>query len=338
MKKYYTIALLMLGFTMIHAQDIQFSQFYGNSLFMNPSFAGGFHQPKANIHYRGQWLNLEARYNTYLTSIDGFSTKHNSGYGLMIMRDVQGPGRLGSTDISAFYSYELKINRKWTARAGGRAAIISQSLDYSALRFPSQYDDNGLTSTTSPSQNIGNGNIIYPDVSFGTLIFNRDFWFGAAGHHLSQPNQSFINDGLNKLPMSLSFITGYKIHIERHDGLHHNNDEKSISPTVHYKVQGKSDQLDFGMYAHYHKLLTGIWYRGIPVKKFQSNIQNNESMSFMLGMRTKHFIIRYSYDAVVSTLTVSNPRGAHEVGITVINPFSDKRRRPQRRIPCPNFI
>lgn len=340
MKKYLIIALALFLTVESQAQDIQFSQFYGNSMFMNPAFTGGFHRPRATMHYRGQWLNLDARYNTFLAGVDWFAGDYNSGFGIMAMRDIQGGNRLSSTELSGLYSYELKLNKTMTLRAGGQATYVSRYLDYSQLRFPSQYNDNGLQSQFGPSHDIGNDRITYADVSFGALFFTDQIWAGIAGHHLNEPNQSFINDGLNNLPMSISFIGGYKFYFDRHDGLQHNNVEKSISPTFHYKIQGKSDQFDLGVYGHYNMLMAGVWYRGIPFKKFQSNIQNNESMVVMFGVRTNHMIIRYSYDAVVSTLTVANPRGGHEIGITLVDPFKFSRHKKhhQRRLPCPNFI
>lgn len=338
MRKLLIYFLFLFTVLSSEAQDVQFSQFYANSTFINPAFTGGFHQPRLSLHYRGQWLNLQARYNTMLASFDAFSTKYNSGIGVMLLRDVQGAGRINTTDLAFLYSYELKLNREWTVRAGGQGTLVTRSLDYSALFFPSQYDDSGLVTRSSASHDIGAGNITFFDVSFGGLIYSKHIWLGVAGHHLNEPNQSFINDGVNTLPMSLSLIAGYKFTFEKHDGLRHNNDEKSISPTIHYKAQGTSDQIDFGVYGHYNILLAGMWYRGIPFKKFKANIRNNESLIFMFGVRTHHFIARYSYDAVVSSLTVANPRGAHEIGITLVDIFKRRKRHPQRRLPCPNFI
>jgi type IX secretion system PorP/SprF family membrane protein len=338
LKKLLTISLILFSLAAADAQDVQFSQFYGNSMFMNPAFAGGFHKPRVSMHYRGQWLNLDARYNTMLASFDDFSSKYNSGYGIMVMKDVQGGNRLSSTEASLLYSYEIKVNRKITARAGGQASFVSRNLDYSQLRFPSQFDDNGLQSKFGDSHTLGNDKINFVDVTFGGLVFTETIWAGFSGHHLNEPNQSFINNGLNNLPMSLSFIAGYKYQFNKKNGLQHNNVEKSISPTVHYKVQGKADQVDFGVYGHYNMLMAGFWYRGIPFKKFNANIQNSESFVVMFGVRTSHFIFRYSYDAVVSTLNAANPRGGHEIGITLVDIFKRSKSRPLKRIPCPNFI
>ncbi len=320
------------------SQDIQFSQFYANALYINPAFAGGLNMERITFHYRGQWRGLDAKFNTYLASADMYFHKSRSGLGLYVLRDVQGNNTISSTEVAFDYAYQLNITRTLTFRMGGQLSVISRFLDYSQLRFPSQYTDDGFQSPTSVSHAIGNDRTTFPDVSFGGLLYNKNFWTGIAAHHLNQPEQSFIQDNVYKLPIRWSVIGGYKILLYRtRNGLHIREEEKSITPTFQYKKQGSSDQVDLGAYLHYHQIMVGLWYRGIPFKQLES-IQNNEAMIAMLGFRFKHWVFRYSYDFTVSTLSQAGTSGAHEISFSLIDFIQRHKRKPPRSIPCPNFM
>lgn len=49
-------ALLLSSLTVLNAQDAHFTQFYANSLYLNPAFAGAERCPKISLNYRNQWL------------------------------------------------------------------------------------------------------------------------------------------------------------------------------------------------------------------------------------------------------------------------------------------
>jgi hypothetical protein len=60
------------------------------------------------------------------------------------------------------------------------------------------------------------------------------------------------------------------------------------------------------MYATIEPLVIGAWYRGIPFKKYEQNINNHESLVFLAGFRQDKFSIGYSYDLTISTLGASS--------------------------------
>ena len=82
-------------------QDIQFSQFYGSPLYLNPAFTGSAHNYRAILHQRLQWPSLDAKYTTTLFSLDGYSNEYKSGLGLVFFKDVQGKNIISSTEVAA---------------------------------------------------------------------------------------------------------------------------------------------------------------------------------------------------------------------------------------------
>ncbi len=335
----FIIVFLVLLSQSLVAQDVQFSQFYAVPTYQNPAFAGSAHAARGILHNRLQWLRLNSNYKTVLVSGDTYLSRYNSGIGIIASRDWQGDGILNSTEVGLQYSYELPISSTFTVRAGLQGSLVSRSLNYATLRFPSEFTD--TTGYTGPSGKYPSGteSILYPDFSAGTVLYSDKIWVGFSAHHLNQPSQSFLDDPANaRLPMKIAFTGGYKINIQSRGYLAYGSDdaEVSITPTFHYKFQGKSDQLDLGLYGIYDQLLLGFWYRGLPIKKLKADIPNNESVILFLGWRVQNWSFGYSYDMTISRLQQARTRGAHEFNITYVHHVRHKK-KPMKRLPCPSF-
>jgi type IX secretion system PorP/SprF family membrane protein len=312
------------------AQDIQFSQFYNNPLVLNPAFAGSTHQTRGILHQRLQWMGLDAQFRTSSISLDHFFAKQKSGIGLLLLHDVQGQSYISNSTIQLNYAYELSISKKLSLRAGINAAYQSRSLNYQVLSFPDQYNNSGLVSTTSAENNIQNKKNIL-DINTGLLLYSNHFWISLAVDHITQPNTSFLNEK-NNLPIKTGIAGGYRFSLTQDSKA-----KRWLIPTFYYKSQGKSDQLDIGTYLLYDSWMTGVWYRGIPFKKYDQ-MQNNESMVVLLGYKYKSWSLAYSYDITVSTLNNARSGGSHEISLTYLHTFSKQQNKKiLKKIPCPEF-
>ena len=318
------------------AQDYQFSQFYANILYLNPAFAGSAHKNRIILHQRLQWPALDARYTTSVASYDRYFARANSGIGVIATRDVQGGSNISSTDISIQYAYELSISSKYTFRAGLQAGYVSRNINYSVLTFPDQYTVDGYTNSNT-QEPFGAQKKNYLDLSSGGIFYSEKFWVSLAYAHMNTPNQSFYGDN-SPLPVKFSFTGGYRFSLNRKMNANELSDRKKsfLIPTFHYKTQGKSDQLDLGVYALLGDIMLGTWYRGIPIKNY-SNIVNNESMVVLIGYKYKNLSLGYSYDFTVSKLTTAKTGGAHEFNLTYLFGDPKTKKKPLRRIPCPDF-
>lgn len=318
------------------AQDVQFSQFYAVSPYQNPAFIGGAHALRAMVHSRVQWPGLDANYTTYLASVDNFAHKANSGYGLMITHDRQGSNTISTTSIDLQYAYEIPVTADFTIRAGLHGGMVQRFLNYSSIVLPSQIDP----STGDPigPGNFGNKQRYYVDISSGLLAYSSRFWGGISAHHLNQPNQTFIS-GQSRLPYKVAITTGMKFPIRsgKQMAYLHEGDRIVLTPCLHYKLQGKNDQLDLGAYLLYDQLLLGLWYRGIPVKHYKPKISNNESMVLSTGWKYNEWTFGYSFDFVISKLGIGRTFGAHEINVTYIYDKKSHSHKPMKRLPCPDF-
>lgn len=327
--------MVVLMTTVSFSQDIQFSQFYQVPLYQNPAFAGGAHKAKATAHQRIQWPSLDANYLTSFVSFDLYKSRYQSGFGGYILHDTQGQSSISSTQVAGQYSYELHLNHQFALRMGLQLGWTFQNVDYSALTFPSQFNQDGLVNS-APS--FDNNLISFVDIGSGMVLYTPESWFGIAAHHMNLPNMSFFDD-IARLPVKLTFTGGHKFLLKHYQsGLAISDSrEVSVTPTFHYKFQGKSDQVDVGAYFLYHQIVTGFWYRGLPVKLYNSDFTNSESVVLILGAKLERTSITYSYDWTVSSLQPAKTGGSHELNISYIFGKPSKKKKPSKRMPCPNF-
>ena len=335
------IIFLCLITCKVYAQDPQFSQYYNAPLYLNPAFAGTGVNTRLVLNARAQWPGIAAStpYITTAFSFDHDIESINSGVGILVSRDQQSAGKLTSTDVSLFYSYQVNISKKWTFRPGLQAGLVNRSVNYTGLIFGDQLNDNGFSGNNSDDKILSNAtNKIYPDISGGALLYSDIIWIGLSAHHLNRPDQSFAGQQFS-LPMKTSVQAGMRIPFGSQTikkGYSTIDAERSILPSINFKSQGKFNQLDLGLYMIYEPVMFGIWYRGIPVKQFEG-IPSNESIVFLGGIHYHKFSFGYSYDLTVWKLALKNTNGAHEISIIYEWEIPYPKKKKGRPLPCPSF-
>jgi len=343
------LGLLLFTIFDIQAQDKQYSQFYANALHLSPSFAGANQTSRIIMHGRLQWPSLDATYIASTFSFDHYFEDFNSGVGVVLNTDyMKGYGNnvYKNLNLGLQYAYQLALSEKWTLRPGMQLSMLQNTFD-SRLTWDSQYDNNGII----PGKLTGEENtflvappVTRPDVSAGALLYSSKLWAGISAHHLNRPSMSFMQDGSEKLNIRTTFHAGMKFVLSapqvRRYGIDNSEIETSISPVMLYKMQGKNDQLDLGMYFRHNYLVLGSWYRGVPVKVYKGESFNNDAIIFLIGMIYGGFNIGYSYDLTISKLAIPRSGGAHELSLTynfLIKSYPQKNRPKQRKPTCPKF-
>jgi type IX secretion system PorP/SprF family membrane protein len=321
------------------AQDPQFSQFYAAPLYLSPSFAGSALAPRAVVNYRNQWPSIDASFVTYAASFDYYFPKVNSGVGLLITHDSQGLGGVRSTDIGAQYSYRLQLSENLFFQPGFQLSYVLRDANFFNLTFGDQYTNSGRIPGQQTLEPLTGEYRSYVDFSSGGLLYTDRFFVGVSAHHMNRPNQSLTGD-VSRLPMKTTLHAGYKIPLDESTarGLAEdvNSPERSITPAVLYKMQGKFDQLDVGLYMNYDPMVFGLWYRGLPIKQYEQGLNNNDALIFLLGFKYESLSVGYSYDLTISNLG-SSSGGAHELSLTYVFSSPQPRNKFAKRIPCPKF-
>ncbi|MEX2591582.1 MAG: type IX secretion system membrane protein PorP/SprF [Anditalea sp.] len=325
-------------------QDPQYSQYYAAPLYLNPAFAGSELRGRMGLNYRNQWPGMDASFTTFSAYYDTFLDNYNSGVGIMITNDVESAANLRSTNISGLYAYELKVGESAYFRPGFQASYMRRDIGfYENLVFANQIDER------DPFGPIGSGDEIpglgepvnMLSLSMGGLFFTENFWLGISAHHVNQPNQSFLEEGISNLPIKYSLHTGYRISLGpgtmRRD-FTHTFKQRYITPTINYKRQGPFEQLDVGAYVYMEPLIFGLWYRGLPYKPV-NNQANQDAVVMLVGFNLPSgFNIGYSFDYTISQLGIQSG-GAHEISLSYIFPERNPG-APRKRdtiLPCPKF-
>jgi type IX secretion system PorP/SprF family membrane protein len=329
------------------AQDPQFTQIYASPMFLNPAFAGNHDYDcrrltasrfKTMVAYRSQY---NTDFNTLYGSVDYREKSGRLGIGGIFVHDKMGATPFYNSQLGLIGSYKLPIINDWQVHFGFQGSFNYRSVNFNVLTFPDQYSQSGLTSTTNePLLNAVDKS--YVDFAGGLLLFDDKFFMGVAAHHLTQPNQSMYDGQTDRIPMKAAVHGGYKIMFKRARGFgRRRGPERSLTPTVHYKIQGAFQQLEAGTFFNYDPMILGIWYRGLPLIASPSNALNHEALCIMAGTKlpTDYGLIRlgFSYDIPISSQINAFGR-TFEITMSyqLINEKCRKR-VVYKKIPCPGL-
>ena len=299
------------------AQDPQFTQFYANPLYLNPAFAGSRKCPRLNINYRNQWPNIPGQFITTSASYDQHVNGINGGLGALVYQDNAGNGTLSTTYASLMYSYTLPVSREFSLKFGMEAAYMEKSVDWDELTFGDMIDPRyGFVYETQETP--GSPKINNADFSAGVIGYSKTYFFGAAVHHLTEPEESFFDDPQAKLYRKYTVHAGANYVFNKRAP-----EEGGISPNILYMRQGKAEQLNLGVYLKKGPFVGGMWYR----------VQ--DAFIVLVGLQNDYFKFGYSYDLTTSQLT-NEPGGSHEISLALL--FRCKpARKVFRPLVCPEF-
>lgn len=310
----------VLSSSVIWSQDPTFTQFYANPVYLNPALAGSSGCPRIALNYRNEWPQLSGNYVTYSGAFDTYAKSVSGGVGIIAMHDMQGQGTIQTTMIGGVYSYNLRVNRKFSLMFGARAAYFQKFLDWDKLTFGDMIDPRRGFIYQTGDVPRGNGRRGFFDASAGFIGFSKYFYFGGAVHHLNRPDESMIL-GESRLPMRFTGHAGANIPVGSRGRY---GSTTSISPNIIYQYQNGFQELNIGAYVKYGTFTVGAWYR------------NRDAFILLFGISTDKFKLGYSYDLTVSKLGNGISGGSHEVSMG-LNLKCKKKAKNFRKISCPSF-
>jgi type IX secretion system PorP/SprF family membrane protein len=332
LKKFLRIFILSLLSHSVMAQDPHFTQFYATPLFLNPAFTGLTYEHRFSANYRNQWPGIKTTYVTYMAAYDYNVSNMNSGIGAFVLQDKAGTSNLVSTTTGLNFAYRIKLGKYAEARAGVMLTMNQKKLDNTKLIFNDQF----ITGSTVSQDALGIDKANYFDMGVGGLFNSQNFWLGMCAKHINQPNASMTGN-IEPLPVYASVHGGYRYIITAR-GSGKTKLEEFVSASFHYRHEQKYDQFDIGAYYFKNLINVGLWYRGLPFKRYKPGYPNRESIAVLVGIEVpdKNFRVGYSYDLTVSRLGFNNTLGAHEVSI-VYEVAAKKKRNRRVLVSCPKF-
>lgn len=293
-----------------NAQDVVYSQFYANPVYLNPALAGSKMCQRFTLNYRNQWPAIGQGFVSYSASWDQQFDKLSGALGVIVNTDIGGGGIYNKFNVNGIYSYRLQASRFIILNAALQAGYFQNRLDGSKLLFGDQIDPftgnhiSTIDMTRGEIQskmNIGN-----VDFSAGLLAgFKESFYLGVAVNHLSRPDISFFETNTSRLQMRWTLHSGFLINLsEQKEATDIGN--FSISPNIVYVQQGNFNQLNAGMSVNMYPLVAGVWLR--------HGFENPDAVIALIGYQQKNYKVEYSFDYTISRLT-SKSSGAHEISV-----------------------
>jgi type IX secretion system PorP/SprF family membrane protein len=306
---------------------MHYSQQFSNPIFLNPAFAGLRECPNIGISYRNQWPNFSGGFSLASIYYDQHIDAIHGGLGVMLLTDVQGGGTYISTKASATYSYRFKVGKKMYIRLAASAAYLNRRADWRNLTFSDQFDPIlGIVRPTEEDMVNTPHSKHFADFAAGALFYGENFYVGASVDHIGRPNEAFV--GIQRMPIKVSVQAGGVIYFNKTYDRKRTGGDMSLSPNILFTMQGKTEELNYGLYFTYRPIIIGAWLR--------HNFNNVDAVIGMVGFTHNFIQIAYSYDATISRLKGTG--GAHEVSLLFKLPCkSNKRSGRIGPVPCPAF-
>lgn len=311
MKKISLLAFAITLATICQAQDARMSQFWVNSMRMNPGLISkGLDKGQSRITsgYRNQWSILQIPFNSMSLAFEKPLAGESSSMGLLINRDIAGSGRYQNLSINGVYGYQIDLGANSLAQFGLQLAYQHSSLDRSDMRFLDGIDP--ILGYLGSQDAVPFAYKGYINTALGGSLQGKFGEIGIAIHNINQPKYSFYSNSDNIVPRK------YTAHAALHIG---SNGPMQLHPTVVAMKQGEFSDLSAGLSYQ----LQGFNLHGYYRKSFL-NQGNVDALSFGVGISANGLQLGYSYDLTLSALKNEMP-SSHEVSVRINLGMSNER-------------
>jgi len=276
-------------------QDIQYSMYTYNGLYLNPAYAGSHDALNATAVYRTQWVNVPGAPESASVAIHSPLQNDKLALGLIYTYDQIGVTKTNSVDAS--FAYRAPIGRNKDIR-------LCVGL---AAGFENYYANFNNIALTDPNdqQFTGTQNRWLPDAQVGIYVYGHKFFAGAALSHIFSNNLTGLPYAFETSPLvahqyyNVNVNAGYVLDI---------SPKVKFLPSVLFKYVPVHAPFTFDFNATFvfiDRIWVGAAYR------------LNDSYNFMVSAYvTKSLRIGYAYDLTVSTLN-SFTSGSHELLVGV---------------------
>lgn len=334
MKKVLSILLIILAFNS-KAQDIHFSQYYMNPIYLNPALAGNFDGDwRFTGNQKSQWRSVSRPYNSFALSAENKEQLLLSGlyHALNLYHDAAGDGNLRTIEMNITNSYQVFFDGDsiHSVTAGLQFGFNHKSIDFTKLSFDNQFDGY-LYDVTLPTnevftlQKYTNFNLAVGAIYTYRPEKRKELVAGIGWFNMTTPKQSFFGNQAIVRDQRIVFHAKANYPI---------NYELDIQPGIFTQFQGKYKEIVIGanvryLYrdkkGEYIAPYAGLWFR------------NKDAVNLVAGAYYNNWIGGISYDINLSKLLpASKIRGGLEFSLQyIIHLF--KPLDVQHRI-CPDYL
>lgn len=317
------------------AQDIHFSQYYMNPIYLNPALAGNFNGDwRFTANQKSQWRSVSRPYNSFAMSAENKEQKLLPGlyHAINFYHDAAGDGNLRTIELNITNAYQVYFDTDsiHSVTAGLQFGFNRKSIDITQLNFDNQFDgyvfDGTLpTNETFNLQAYTNFNLAMGIVYKYQPEKRKELVAGIGWFNITTPKQSFFGNP------SIERDQRLVLHAK---AVYPLNFELDLQPGIFMQFQGKYKEIVIGsnvryLYkdkkGEYIAPYVGLWFR------------NKDAVNLVVGGYYNNWIGGISYDINLSKLVpASNVRGGLEFSLQYIihlfKPLDIKHRI------CPDYL
>jgi len=194
--------LIIIG--RLHAQDINFSQFYELPMLRNPALAGLYNgDMRFTSAFRSQWGSVTVPFNTMAVGTElKYSLGENNydfiNFGVQVTNDVAGDSKLSKTQFFPVLTINKSLNDEKDSylSLGFMGGIAQQRFDPSQLHFSDQFAGGSYSPSNPTHQTFSRSSLIYCDATVG-LSYNSvtandvQYYIGLGYFHFTKPKVAF---------------------------------------------------------------------------------------------------------------------------------------------------
>jgi len=305
MKKILTTISIIFYCLMGNSQELQFSQYYAASLYLNPGFNGIYNSSSLHLNHKRQLQTGDIVNEITQVSLvfpikaKGSFEQPIGGFGLMAFNEKRGFQGIDETNsVFLNYAHNLKFGllNSYLVSIGVQAGYRIRGFEIGNLQWGSQYNeffgwDDTLPAPVDEFNNrkenvILNAGIMYyynPERNY--LLYQYSGFMGFSATNLNRPNTSFTQNEENTDPIQLKY----------HGGIEFKLKKVYVTPSILFLYLAENYQYNAGLNFVYApdadefnlsgpQLLMGTWYR------------YRDSFIFMGGVKINQLTVRASYD------------------------------------------
>lgn len=330
MRKKLVALLLILGaaYSSQAQQDIQFSQYVFNPLFVNPAYSGYRGDTYISGVYRQQWAGLPGAPRTAGASVDWLvpGREERMAFSAKVMSDKLGPQ--STLFASGGYAYRIPMDEMGAKRLciGFGVGITQYKIDGTAFKYNDNLDAAIPVSSTSK---------LVPDANIGIYYYTPKWYLGLAANDLLAGNTADVNYSWSAktfksmersahLYLSSGFVVPLSATVK-------------LKPSILWKEDFKGpSNVDLNAFFLLNDIvwLGGSYRTGVKIwnqAKLQSDLENKDAFAAIVEIyATPDLRIGYSYDFTVSKLNAYE-NGTHEIsfGLRLANKKAERALSPR---------
>ena len=298
------IVLFALGKNIQAQQDMTFSMYNFNPLFVNPATAGYQDKQWLSALGRYQWVGIEGAPKSAVISYQTPLKNENIAIGALVKYDALGLMKNMGLDLS--FAYRIKMNEKTRLSLG----LMGSVFNYNDVRR------DAVTNLPDPTA-TSNITAWIPNFGAGAYLFSDRYFVGLSAPHLlnlkiADPQAGAVGNTLSKIYNHYFASAGYVFGKE--GGV-------KFKPTAFFKLsENSSTNIDINANILLQdRFWFGLGYRtgGDVINEkgvFQSlgSFRGESAVATFKMMATNFMEIGYSYDYPLQNLGRQNS-GSHEI-------------------------